>query len=154
MFPISLIPSSPLRFKSLTNSRNLPITENVNNVHTVTNFLSYVQTESTSVPEMAWGQVKRSKVKTCHDDMVKWDCVLCAEVINKRWDELEENYLQTLQDGFRLLIRERQRTIPLLIEVIFSAYHSYVVVAENVINFQVGLKTVLISQGFWYKISK
>lgn len=77
--------------------------------------------------------------------------MLFAEVINKRWEELEENYLQTLQDGFRLLIRERQRTIPLLIEVIFSAYHSYVV-AENVSSFQVGVKQYLYHKDFGIKI--
>lgn len=74
--------------------------------------------------------------------MAKWDCVLFADVIIKRWEELEENYLQTLQDGFRLLIRERQRTIPLLIEVILYAYHSYVV-AENVSSLQVACKQYL-----------
>ena len=39
------------------------------------------------------------------------------ELVKKIWQDLEEKYLRAIQEAFRLLNRERERTTPLLIEV-------------------------------------
>jgi len=42
-----------------------------------------------------------------------------SELIDKIWKDLEKKYLTTIQEGFRLLIYERDQTIPFLIDVFF-----------------------------------
>jgi len=40
-------------------------------------------------------------------------------LIKNIWEELEKKYLTAIQETFRLLIYEREQTIPFLIEVCF-----------------------------------
>ncbi|XP_073391205.1 uncharacterized protein [Physcomitrium patens] len=50
-------------------------------------------------------------------DPVLVEKVKNAELVHEIWEKLEKKYLETIQEAFRLLIYERERTIPLLIEV-------------------------------------